>query len=262
MDWRIDNLFPLRNSFRHKDILAPDGVPPWEALAKIAGAIRDFLDGTGKDAVRGETLKEVSQQEAQDHEGNATERVLVVERAVRLKAPVIFHDLGIYIGEGTLLEPTAIIKASAIIGNHCEIRQGAYCRGNVIAGDHCTVGHATEIKNSIMMDHSEAGHFAYIGDSIIGSHVNLGAGTKLANLQFRSKKEKAEGKKSGRIRLKAGDEILDTGLRKLGAVIGDYCELGCNCVTSPGVILGQGSWVHPNATVAKGVYPPGARIAR
>lgn len=262
MDWLIDNLFPLRGSFLHKGILAQDGVPPWEALAKIAGTIRAFLDGTGKDAARGETLKGVSRQEAQAPEGNATERMLVVERAVRLKAPVIFPELGIYIGEGTLLEPTAIIKASAIIGNRCEIRQGAYCRGNVIVGDHCTVGHSTEIKNSIMMDHSEAGHFAYIGDSIIGGHVNLGAGTKLANLQFRSKKEKAEGKKSGRIRLKAGEEILDTGLRKLGAVIGDYSELGCNCVTSPGVILGQGSWVHPNATVAKGVYPPGARIAR
>lgn len=262
MDWRIDNFFPLRNSFRHKDVLSPDGIPPWEALAKIAGAIRDFLDGTVKDAARGEALRGVSQQEAQDPEGNVLERMLVVERAVRLKTPVIFPELGIYIGEGTLLEPTAIIKAYAIIGNRCEIRQGAYCRGSVIVGDHCTVGHVTEIKNSVMMNHSEAGHFAYIGDSIIGSHVNLGAGTKLANLQFRSKKEKAEGKKSGRIRLKAGEEILDTGLRKFGAVIGDYSELGCNCVTSPGVILGQGSWVHPNATVTKGVYPPGSRIGR
>lgn len=262
MDWLVDNLFPLRNSFRHKDMLSPDGVPPWEALAGIAGAIRGFLDRAGKDAAIGETLSGVSMQETRNHEGNAPERMLVVERAVRLKTPVIFPELGIYIGEETLLEPTAIIKASAIIGNRCEIRQGAYCRGNVIVGDHCTVGHVTEIKNSIMMDHSEAGHFAYIGDSVIGSHVNLGAGTKLANLQFRSKKEKTEGKKSGRIRLKAGEEIIDTGLRKLGAVIGDYSELGCNCVTSPGVILGQGCWVHPNATVAKGVYPPGARIAR
>lgn len=260
MDWQTDNFFPEINSFRHKEMLSPDGVPPWEALNKIEEIIMRFLEGVGKEAMTGDRLREVSSQEAINPEENATDRMLLVERVVRLKAPVFFPELQIYIGEGTLLEPTAIIKSSSIIGSRCEIRQGAYIRGKVVIGDHCTVGHATEIKNAVMMDHSEAGHFAYIGDSVIGSHVNLGAGTKLANLQFRTKKEKAGGKKSGRIRVQAREEILETGLRKLGAVIGDFSELGCNCVTSPGAILGQGCWVHPNATVPKGVYPPNTRI--
>ena len=109
-----------------------------------------------------------------------------MERWVKLKTPIISENLGIRIGSGTILEPTAIIKGPAIIGKNNDIRQGAYMRGNVMVGDHCVIGHCTEIKNSILMNHVEAGHFNYVGDSILGSYVNMGAGSRLANVQFRS----------------------------------------------------------------------------
>ena len=252
MNWKIQNFFPLLPAFRHKEIFSGDESPPWMALDRLETAIRNFIQSDNGGASSGECPEGISLQEG----------MLLVNKILRLPAPLILKDLDIFIGQGTLLEPTAIIKSPAVIGDHCEIRQGAYLRGNVLVGDHCTLGHVTEIKNSIMMNHSDAGHFAYIGDSVIGSHVNLGAGTKLANLQFRTKKEKEEGRKGGTIRISAGKEILDTSRRKLGAVIGDYGELGCNSVTSPGALLEEGCWVYPNATVPKGVYPSGSKITR
>ena len=141
----------------------------------------------------------------------------------------------VFIGKGTVVEPGAYIKGPAIIGENTEVRQGAYFRGNVIVGNGCVVGHTTEIKGSVMLDGAKAGHFAYIGDSIIGRNVNLGAGTKLANLKvFEST-----------VKVKFQDNVIDTGLRKFGAIIGDGCEIGCNSVTSPGTILGKNCAVYP-----------------
>ena len=97
------------------------------------------------------------------------------------------------------------------------------------------------------------------GDSILGTDVNRGAGTKLANLQFRT----ADEKKSGNIReiiLKCGSEKIGTGLKKLGAVLGDFVETGCNSVMAPGAIIGKNSWVYPNMFVPKGIYAPGSEI--
>ena len=128
-------------------------------------------------------------------------------------------------------------------------------RGNVLTGDHCILGHNTEIKNSILMDHTEAGHFNYVGDSILGSYVNLGAGSRLANLQFRSPREKREGFIQP-LTLDVDGEEIATEMEKFGAVVGDYVELGCNAVLCPGVLLGKGSWIYPNMTIAKGSYPP------
>ena len=143
-----------------------------------------------------------------------------------------------------------------MIGEDCDIRQGAHIRGNALIGDHSVVGHVTEFKNSILMDHTEAGHFNYIGDSIIGSHVNLGAGSKLANLQFRSADEKRKDYiKPIQIPLDSG--ILNTGMEKLGAVIGDNVELGCNAIVCPGALIGKDVWVYPGLTVPKGYYPAG-----
>lgn len=151
----------------------------------------------------------------------------------------------IYIGEGTTVEPGAYIKGPTIIGSNTEVRQGAYIRGNVLVGNHCVVGHATEVKHSVMMDGAKAGHFAYIGDSILGKDVNLGAGTKLANLKI----------VDSTITLKIEDQTYDTGLRKFGAILGDHVETGCNSVTSPGTMIGPNTLVYPNATV-RGVIPP------
>jgi UDP-N-acetylglucosamine diphosphorylase / glucose-1-phosphate thymidylyltransferase / UDP-N-acetylgalactosamine diphosphorylase / glucosamine-1-phosphate N-acetyltransferase / galactosamine-1-phosphate N-acetyltransferase len=184
---------------------------------------------------------------------------LYVEDWIYLTEPVYLKELDIFIGKGTQLEPSAIIKGPTIIGENCDIRQGAYIRGNALIGNHCTIGHATELKNSILMNHTEAGHFNYIGDSIIGSHGNLGAGSKLANLQFRSPDEKLKSYINP-IHIHLDSESLDTEMEKLGAIIGDNVEIGCNAILCPGALIGKDVWVYPGMTVPKGYYPAKARL--
>ncbi len=116
------------------------------------------------------------------------------------------------------------------------------------------VGHTTEIKNSVFIQHVEAGHFAYIGDSIIGSYCNLGAGTKISNLQFRTLKDKKE-ENFPEIPLVVEGKRFKTGMSKFGAIIGDGGETGCNSVLSPFVLLGPECWIVPNLCVTKGIYP-------
>ena len=187
------------------------------------------------------------------------EQGLYVQDWIDLAEPVYLNELDIFIGKGTQLEPSAIIKGPAMIGENCDIRQGAYIRGNALIGNHCVVGHATELKNSILMDHTEAGHFNYIGDSIIGSHVNLGAGSKLANLQLRSADEKRKNYINP-IQVSLDSGILDTGMEKLGAVIGDNVELGCNAIVCPGTLIGKDVWIYPGLIVPKGYYPAGTLL--
>ena len=182
-----------------------------------------------------------------------SEKGLFVQKWIKLDQAVYLKELQIFISSGTRLEPSAIIKGPTVIGENCDIRQGAYVRGNVFAGEGCVIGHATEVKNSILMDRSEAGHFNYIGDSILGRHVNMGAGSKLANLQFRSREEKQEGFIDP-IQILSAD--LETGMEKLGAVVGDHAEIGCNAVLCPGTLVGKDTWVYPNLIVPKGYYPP------
>lgn len=164
--------------------------------------------------------------------------------AVILPGAYLFNEK-IIIGPGTIVEPGAFIKGPVIIGNHSEIRQGAYIRGDCIVGNRCVVGHTTELKGSILLDGAKAGHFAYIGDSILGKDVNLGAGTKLANLKMIP----------GSITVTVDKKRYDTGRRKLGAILGDHTETGCNSVTSPGTLMGPSSIVYPGVSVPSGYYP-------
>jgi NDP-sugar pyrophosphorylase family protein len=161
----------------------------------------------------------------------------------------ILEGEGIYIGKGTVVEPGAYIKGPAIIGENTEIRHGAYLRGNVVAGNNCVIGHATEVKMSVFLNGAKAGHFAYVGDSILGCEVNLGAGTKLANLKI----------VEGGIVLNVDGERVNTGYRKMGAILGDKTELGCNSVTCPGTILAPRSLVFPAISV-KGCFQKRAII--
>ncbi len=186
-------------------------------------------------------------------------KLIFVKKFLKLQEPFISREMNIFIEEGVILEPTAIIKHHVYFGKNTEVRQGAYIRGNVIVGENCVVGHATEIKNAIMMNHSEAGHFAYIGDSIIGSYVNLGAGVKLANLQFRTEEEKTKGF-IREIKINIGREIIPTQMEKLGAMIGDFGEIGCNAVTSPGTLMESNVRIYPNINISKGLYKAGTSI--
>ncbi|OQA92054.1 MAG: Bifunctional protein GlmU [Elusimicrobia bacterium ADurb.Bin231] len=172
-----------------------------------------------------------------------------VDGSVLSGASIIFAgaflmDNEISIGKGTIIEPGALIKGPTIICDNTEVRQGAYCRGDVLIGNNCVVGHTTELKASVMLGGSKAGHFAYIGDSILGK-VNLGAGTKLANLKI----------VESQISLNINNKKYDTGLRKFGAILADGVETGCNSVTTPGTLLSKNVLLYPNAT-ARGYYAP------
>jgi UDP-N-acetylglucosamine diphosphorylase / glucose-1-phosphate thymidylyltransferase / UDP-N-acetylgalactosamine diphosphorylase / glucosamine-1-phosphate N-acetyltransferase / galactosamine-1-phosphate N-acetyltransferase len=168
-----------------------------------------------------------------------------LEGASVIMAGAVMVGKNIKIGKGVLVESGAMIKSPAIIGDHSEIRQGAYLRGNCLIGKRCVVGHTTEVKHTIFLNDAKAGHFAYLGDSILGNNVNLGAGTKCANLRFFS----------GNVQLRHSGSTLDTGLNKLGAIIGDRTQTGCNAVTSPGTLLGPDSLLMPNTTAPSGVHP-------
>src|SRR4030042_467751 len=169
---------------------------------------------------------------------------IVLEDATIIYAGVVLMDDEIYIGKGTVVESGALIKGPTIIGDNTEIRHGAYIRGNVIVGNKCVVGHTTEMKTSVMLGESKAGHFAYIGDSILGK-VNVGAGTKLANLKIIE----------SQIVVNIDGKRYETGLRKFGAIFADGAETGCNSVTTPGTLLGRNVLLYPNAT-GRGYYPP------
>jgi NDP-sugar pyrophosphorylase family protein len=155
------------------------------------------------------------------------------------------------IAEGAKVEAGAYIRGPAIIGPGTEVRHGAYIRGNVLTGSKCVIGHDTECKGAIFLDHAKAAHFAYVGDSILGNDVNLGAGTKLANLKV------VEGDVDV---LSAEGRPVATGLRKLGAILGDGVELGCNTVSSPGTIVGRGTLVYPLASI-RGTIPRDSIVA-
>ena len=230
-----------------------EGDRPWSAVSSIRALIEDFI--AARDETDLEALEESARVEGSEDAGFS----IVVDRPIVLPRQIVSRAHGFCVGGGTLLEPGAIIKAPCVIGSGCEIRQGAYMRGDVIVGDRCVIGHVTEVKNSIFMDNSNAGHFSYVGDSIIGSCVNLGAGTILANLQFRTRGE-IDGGRINEIVIRSRGEEIATGMGKLGAVIGDYTEIGCNTVTAPGTMIGNGSWIYPTTAVPKGFYDPGSVI--
>ena len=143
--------------------------------------------------------------------------------------PGAFISGPVYIAEGAHVEPTAMISGPCFIGPGSEVRHGAYIRGSVYAGRNTVIGHTTEVKGSVFLDDAKAGHFAYVGDSILGRSVNLGAGTKLANLKLRGDTVWVNDPNS--------DQKISSGLRKMGAIVGDESQTGCNAVLSPGTLL-------------------------
>ena len=163
-------------------------------------------------------------------------------------------DAPMYIAESAVVEPGAYIIGPAYIGPGVVIRHGAYVRENVIMLQGSLLGHASEAKNSIFLRGAHAPHFNYVGDSILGANVNLGAGTKLSNLAINSTKDPVTGKRPT-IKFHMEGEEIDTGLAKLGAVMGDDAQTGCNSVLNPGCIIGPRSMVYANMSVRKGYHP-------
>jgi len=150
----------------------------------------------------------------------------------------------VYIGEETRVEPGAVIIGPAIIGDGCEIRSHAYIRPFVIVGDDSVVGHACEVKHSLLFPECQVPHFAYVGDSILGFRAHLGAGVKTANVKINNEP----------VEVVVEGERFATGLAKFGAVLGDYAEVGCNTVLNPGTLLGPRTLAVSNLSL-RGFYP-------
>lgn len=151
---------------------------------------------------------------------------------------------GIAIHKSAVISPNAVILPPTIIGEEAEIRTGAFIRGSVIIGRGAVVGNSVEVKNSIFFDSVEVPHLSYIGDSILGYKAHFGAGAMTSNVRA--------DKKTVRIRTENGE--IDTGFEKLGALVGDYAEIGCNAVLNPGTVIGEHSNVYPLSSV-RGYVP-------
>jgi len=163
------------------------------------------------------------------------------------KLPSDFEQIEdmIWIGKGTKIERTALIKGPAIIGYDCDIRHAAFVREHVIAGNNVVIGNSTEVKNALLCDQVEIPHFNYIGDSILGYKAHLGAGAILSN--FKSTKDEISV-------LDLDGNKIKTGLTKFGAILGDRSEIGCNSVLFPGCIIGRDSIIYPLSSV-RGMIP-------
>lgn len=152
---------------------------------------------------------------------------------------------GVFAAKDAKISDKATIIGPAIIGHGTEIRPGAYIRGAVIIGDGAVIGNSTEIKNAVIFDGAQLPHYNYVGDSIIGYKAHLGAGAIISNFRL----------DHGNISIKADGEKIDTGLRKMGALVGDGAEIGCNSVVCPGSIVGRGCVIYPLSRVM-GILPP------
>lgn len=137
------------------------------------------------------------------------------------------------------IAPTAKLNAPCIIGAETDIRHCAFIRGSALIGRNCTVGNSVEIKNAVLLDGAQVPHFNYIGDSILGYKAHLGAGAITSNI----KSDKTP------VTVQCENEGVQTGLKKVGAFIGDFAEVGCNCVLNPGTVIGKGSRIYPLCSV-------------
>ncbi len=232
--------FRRLGEFPHASLLK-SAAHAWEAVGLLDDFTRRLVDEADAPLAEASALR-------------VEEGLVVSEGLLALEENLKIASVGLLIEAGARVEPGCVIKGPTVLCAGAEVRHGAYLRGGCLIGPGAVVGHATEVKNSVFLNGAQAGHFAYVGDSVLGADANLGAGAKLANLELRTEEEKRAGAVKN-IVLRAEGERVDTGLTKFGAVVGDDAEIGCNVVTSPGVMLGPGSWVAPNATVSKGVYP-------
>jgi len=252
MDWKNLNTYFENIPAGFVSELFENSEFPWSPLSRLRSQIEAYFESR---PAAGQLHAEKTV--LHDADNNQVEGAYYVTRSSVLSKDFIDPDLKIFIGAGSLVESGATIKDRTIIEQNCEIRQGAYIRGCVFVGSGSVVGHTTEIKNSVFIKHVEAGHFAYIGDTLVGSYVNLGAGTKISNLEFRSLNAK-QNEIFPQIPFRVGKESVNTGLSKFGALIGDGCETGCNAVLCPFVLLEPKCWIMPCHCVLKGVYGKGS----
>ena len=150
----------------------------------------------------------------------------------------------VWVHKTASVAPTAYLGAPCIIGANTEIRHCAYIRGSALVGENCVVGNSVELKNVILFDNVQVPHFNYVGDSILGYKSHMGAGAVTSNVKS----------DHSLVVVKNGEERLETGLKKFGAMLGDFVEVGCNSVLNPGTVLGRQSSVYPTSCV-RGMVP-------
>ena len=153
---------------------------------------------------------------------------------------------GVWIAKDAKVFPSAYIGAPCIIDHGAEVRHCAFIRGSAIVGKNCVVGNSVELKNAVLFDSVQVPHYNYVGDSVLGYKSHMGAGSITSNV----KSDKTL------VVVKNGPELLETGLKKFGAILGDHVEVGCNSVLNPGTVLGREVSVYPTSSV-RGVVPAG-----
>ncbi len=151
---------------------------------------------------------------------------------------------GIWIAKDAKVYPSAYIGAPCIIDHGAEVRHCAFIRESAIVGKNSVVGNSCEVKNAVIFDNCEVPHYNYVGDSVLGYHAHMGAGSVTSNVKSDRKN----------VVVKSDDEQMETGRRKFGAMLGDWCEIGCNAVLNPGSIVGRNATVYPT-TCSRGVVP-------
>lgn len=150
----------------------------------------------------------------------------------------------VWVHKTASVAPTAYLGAPCIIGANTEVRHCAFIRGSALVGENCVVGNSVELKNVILFDNVQVPHYNYVGDSILGYKSHMGAGAVTSNV----KSDKSL------VVVKNGEEKIETGLKKFGAMLGDFVEVGCNSVLNPGTVIGRHSNVYPTSCV-RGMVP-------
>lgn len=272
---KVEYYFDFRkHPFRHQDLFEASGVNSVvSALDRIDGYAKDWLTRTiaareketnpnqlTQDKFKGRSLGKfrVLIEEGAVFESGFVQGSMVkdktytiyVAKGAQVSGANIFLDEGnIYIGEGSQIEPDVGIKGPAIIGKDNEIRHGAYFRGDVIIGDGGTF--RGELKNVVMMDKANFPHPSYVGDSLCGYNTHFGNQATTANLGIYAI---VLGKEN--VKVKLNSRVFDLGRPKIGVILGDYSQVGCNSVSDPGAFLAPYTIVYQLSRINKGFYGP------
>ena len=171
-------------------------------------------------------------------------RDLILELGKNLGGDYTEMFPSVWVHKTAVIAPSASITGPCIIGANTEVRHCAFIRGSALVGENCVVGNSVELKNVILFDNVQVPHFNYVGDSILGYKSHLGGGAVTSNV----KSDKTL------VTVRNGNERIETGLKKFGAMVGDYVEVGCNAVLNPGTVMGRNCQVYPTSCV-RGAVP-------
>ena len=174
-----------------------------------------------------------------------TKMIAAIAQSLEDSDEYYMFEEGVLIHKEAEVAPSARLTAPCVIGAGSEVRHGAFIRGGVIVGEGCVVGNSVELKNAALFDCVQVPHFNYVGDSILGYKAHMGAGAITSNV----KADRTP------VTVRAGEERIETGLKKCGAFLGDKVEVGCNSVLNPGTVVGRGTHIYPLLSL-RGAYPP------